>query len=247
MRHQVSMGAIAGTLAIAGVAQGGTTTIEFTIQSDTHDNFRFSVFHRANQSPGNSDSNGDGFDDHNGANALQGFTGSFIAVYDDIAETLEFTSFSGDVGGTAFGLGAGENTLNVGAADGPEGRVVSGAGAQGPRAGEAATAGLSLSLGGQDVQFYFDDFAWNSLANQFFNGDIPGGAPGSGDAFGLGLWGLASNAGDPLGFGGAYLGIDLWATGTVISTGSSVPLPSPAALGGAGVFGVILSRRRRDR
>jgi len=237
------------TCAALTATAGPVQTIEFTIQGTTTvDNFRFSLFHKANARTG-VDQNADGFGDRNGASgsgSTVAFTGTFLAAYDQTAGTLTFTSFNGSVGGQSIVLDTtGSNTLNI-----TSGNLVQGAGASGPRSGEAATAGLALTVAPgsaqeSSFQFYFDDFAWNTLANRFFDSsDFPDAATDTpDDQFGLGLWGLASNdsvSGNALHFGGFdYVGLDLFATGRLI------PLPHPASLTALGLLGLVTVRRRR--
>jgi len=241
--HSTRFIAAAGFVALVSVgsASAQVVPIDFAIRSGTHQNFRFSVFHAADRSPGNADDNGDGVDDLNGGSALQAFTGSFSALYDTQADTLRITDFTADAGGVAIELGSGVNTFDIGAPAAGAGSLISGAGQSGPRAGEASTAGLSLVIDGVEHQFFFDAFAWSSLANRFFDGDIPADAAASDDDFGIALWGLAPAEGDPFGFGADHLGFDVYAT----SNAGSNAVPTPSAAVALGLGGLIAARRRR--
>jgi len=224
----VSVFAVVGLFTHAACAT--LLEIDFAIQTDTQDNFQFSVFHSASSNGGQS------------GNIFDGFTGNFTMLYDTNAGTLEFTDFSGtlDDGGT-ISL-AGSSTLNFGGSE-------SGSGDQ------LVSGNLFLNIqpdsgNGGTVDFQFDATAFNQLANQFFSdagsaagtdsaNDLPSAAGSAGSDFGLGLWGMGDSNGV---FGdNGQIGIDLWATSFNVQV---VPLPAPVALAAVGFGGVLLARRR---
>jgi len=208
----------------AGSASAGTVPVQFTIQTNTFDNFQFSVFHSSDAAGGQ------------GGTILEGFTGTFTVVFDDVAQTIAFTEFDGSLNG------GGQVTL-------ADASSLSFAGQESGSGDQLVSGDLSLNIinpnsgGSGQVDFTFDAQAFNSLANQFFFPDgtaIPAGAPESGEPFGLGLWGQGVFQGDP-GTGpysDGVLGIDLFASGQII------PLPTPVALGAAGLIGLAAGRRR---
>lgn len=208
-----------GVVALATSSSlAGTRTIEMVIQSDTFDNFQFSVLHSASSNGGES------------GNILGGFTGRFTIEVDDVAETIEFTSFRGDISGTSR-----SDDIKL-AADPSRGASMF---SMDP--GTNLIAGnlkLDIFDGGtfKDADFNFDPTAFNSLANQFFEqGEDPQGS----NRETLGLWGLSQqlSGGESLLGDTNQIGIDL--------VGRAIPMPTPIAMASLGLVGVAGVRRRR--
>lgn len=222
-------------LGFAGQAIGGKTTIEFTIHSNTSHNFQYSVLHSAAGSQNNT------------GLPFAHFNGKFRVEYDDVANTMTFKSFTGnifnpniqDADGVDIQLSE-QTTMNLSNGSGSD--LVSGQ--------------LKLNIFDGDehenLVFNFAATSWNALANKFFDVNsgqtLPNGAPQvAGAQFGIGLWGAASNSNQTFFDGKAYaggndtydVGIDIWATGVI------VPLPHPAALASVGLCGMVVLRRRR--
>jgi len=245
--------------AAACLAAGSVATadpITFDIQSDTFDNFQFSVFHTADR---NNQQSGD---------ILVGFTGTFeverTGFQNGVATELQFVGFDGQFvnanTGQLLGDGGSITLAESGQFSGTN-TLTRGGNNDEFFAGELSlefdfgTTGFGQSGTGAPVlNFHFLAQDFNALANRFFDGDIPDNAPGGDNSdeprpFGLGLWGVADNSIDTDGDGFADgpglfnsdapedVGIDLYAT--------AVPLPHPGALAGLGLLGVIGVRRLR--
>jgi len=210
-------------------------TVLFTIQGDTVNNFQFSLFHDAASNP-------DEFGQNMSGNVLTSLNGTFLVDVDETAQTLTFTDFNGILGnGGSVSLGTGAtNVLNYGV---PEDNAPLSTLNGNSGGGELVNGGLSLDIFDSSntllgtLNYDFQAFEYNTLANQFFNGDNPFNT----DTYALGLWDATSNP-DNIGFSAAQptVGLDLFATGTF------VPLPPAAAAGllGLGVVGML--RRRKN-
>jgi len=204
--------ALAASSSIAGVR-----TIDMVIQSDTFDNFQFSVLHTASSGPDNAS-----------GSILASFTGRFTIEVDDVAETIEFTNFRGDIGGTS-------RSDDIRLAADPS----RGASSFSMTSGNLVVGSLKLDIfdGGtfKAADFSFDGQAFNALANQFFDrGEDPQGS----NRETIGLWGLSQqfNGNESI-LGDNRIGIDL--------VGRAIPMPTPLAMAGMGLLGVAGVRRRR--
>lgn len=214
----------AALVSFAGIAEAGTTKLRFEIKGvTTYTNFRYSLLHSSSaQNPMS-------------GNTLAHFNGTFDVRYDDVAGTLTFLSFSGDLHSVA-----GDANMTLTAPN----QVLSFNGTNGSTDLVEGTLELLIDDGDGEttsVAFRFDAAVHNPLANQFFHpGDLPEDVPDTvGGEYALGLWGAGPiTGGDVFGDHGR-IGMDLFATGRLI------PLPSPAAMASAGILGLVVSRRRR--
>jgi len=222
--------ALGACLAAGSVASADT--MNFTVHNDTFQNFQFSLFHTANR--GGDNQSGD---------ILYFFDGSFQMTRAN--NQLTFDSFNGKVmQDTVNGIqevSGSSITLNDSEAPGANSITITNNIANG---GRLIHGNLSIDVdlgnagGTGTLSFDFDDQNFVTLANKFFDGNIPNNAPGSDDRFGIGLWGLADDTDNLFGGDGdGLVGIDLFAT--------AVPLPHPAAIAGLGLIGVVGVRRLR--
>jgi hypothetical protein len=219
-------GGVAAVALGASVASAGITTIDMTIQTDTFDNFRYSVLHTAESNNGMSGS------------IIAEFTGTMRIEHDDNGtastgdDTVTVTRFDGNIAGTGRSTdmrldasrGASVFTLDAGT-------TVDG--------GHRMSGDLNLQIfdGGtwKSVPYSFSSSVFNSLANQFFIGGDPQDPSAE---YTLGLWGLSDNPDNLMGET-SDLGIDL------VARGQAIPMPTPLAMAGLSLAGIAGARRRR--
>jgi len=220
---------ICGAITALGLASSasiaGVTTIDMDIQTDTFDNFRFSVLHTA-------DSN-----NNMSGSIIAEFSGTVRVEQDDNGtgstgdDTLTVTRFNGRVQGSGRSVdmrldpSRGASAFDLSAGTTSDG-------------GHRMAGALNLEIfdgAWQSASFGFTASVFNSLANQFFIGGDPQDPSAE---YTLGLWGLSDNPDRVMGET-SDLGIDL------VARGRAIPMPTPLAMAGMGLVGVAGVRRRR--
>lgn len=204
----------------ASHATAGVRTIDMVIQSDTFDNFQFSVLHSASSNGGQS------------GNIHTGFTGTFTIEFNDQGtngigdDTITFTSFNGVFNGSTR-----STDMRL---DSARGASVFSRNAGGNNIDGNLNIEIWDSGGFKDLSFNFSPSSFNDLANRFFEGGDPQDASAP---FTLGLWGIGDVLGGETVFGDSQIGIDL--------VGRAIPMPTPLSMAGLGLLGVAGMRRRR--
>lgn len=212
MRMKITglLGALAISLATTQ-APAGEIMIDFEIGNSVSNNFAYSLIHTATSDQGN-------------GSVLYRIIGNFSATYDDVANTLTFTSFTADLydgisvsNPSQLGSLVGSLSLDSGLLNyNPFTNIIDG------------QLNLDMTLGSSSelITFQFQPIQYNGFANTFDPTSLF-----------LGLWGATPDV-----FGGtwdgSHLGMDLVGNGVI------VPLPAAFMLGLVGLSMAGLYRKR---